>query len=93
MDNVHILRDSQSLHYFFKSGMIETVRNRNDLEDNPMQQDLRLIDSADNLLNWIKYYTQLEEQNKLRILFSNLVSCTQTAELNNFHLHLKIEFL
>ncbi len=58
-----------------------------------MQQDLRLIDSADNLLNWIKYYTQLEEQNKLRILFSNLVSCTQTAELNKFHLHLKIEFL
>lgn len=58
-----------------------------------MQQDLRLIDSADNLLNWIKYYTQLEEQHKLRILFSNLVSCTQASNLNKFHLHLKIEFL
>ena len=58
-----------------------------------MQQDLRLIDSADNLLNWIQYYTRLEEQNKLRILFSNLVSCTQASDLNKFHLHLKIEFL
>jgi hypothetical protein len=58
-----------------------------------MQQDLRLIDSADNLLSWIQYYTQLEQQNKLRILFSNLVACTQAADLNKFHLHLKIEFL
>ncbi len=58
-----------------------------------MQQELHLVDSADNLLRWIQFYTRLEQQNQLRILFSNLVSCTQSSDFGKFNLHMKIELL